>query len=147
LKWLQSGAEVNLERYSAIETQVGRIDKRNSILATAVDYDLAGKVTIKGKLDLSLCSKTTSSGASTANFSASFDGVQWFSVVSHDYSNTGHDGTFGEVVESGKIEELRSLVPKYKINETCRHFYLWSYDDTFEIVCARYEFDISAPTE
>lgn len=126
-----------MSKHVAVETALGRFYGRDCIYVDAIAISGRTLETLKldGTITGELCSNPK---PGDILYSLQFQGILALRITEFDSChNTDGESCFDEVIDSKWIRSLGG-----KVDATCRHFELITYDHVFEVVCGSYEFEV-----
>lgn len=120
---------------SPIETTLGRLDGRDCIYLDGFAFsDRSSTLTLEGSINGDLCG--IAQRGRFISFILRFRGVLAFKMVELDSCDWEFESSFDEVIESEWIKRLGG-----KVVSSHRHFFVQTYDNVFDVVCASYDFE------
>lgn len=131
---LSGTASPNTPRNVPIETSLGRFFGRNCIYLDRITFEDSTLV-LEGSINGNLC--TIKHPNAFIPYSLRFLGVLALKLVELDSYHFNNESCFDEIRRSNWIHSLGGKVTTHH-----RHFYVQTYDDVFEVVCEKYEFEI-----
>jgi len=130
--------------YKAIKTELGILAGRDCILLDKTSFIRSKRsLILKGSINNYITDKTQLEKR-FSKYLLTFTGVlafkvleldSWEEIIDDEYFNV--ESSFDEISDSTWIKELGG-----KANSSHHHYLVQTYDDVFNVVCAKYEFKV-----
>lgn len=122
-----------MEKVIGIETKLGVLEGRGSILLNTISCPSQTELILTGEFDID---------DSDHKYEITFTDVVYLVSIELDFDERNPLESFGFIESSELIERIKKVDYDQKLSPGHKHFYFRTYDTVFEVICTTYELTI-----